>query len=128
MLSCPGLMVPVMAFPFQSSTMNRSLPCTVFPAHVPIHDPFNGWPSCAITGAPAAHNADNARATTNVRIFKLPLGQLLADLEPFELHIQHVVHADADQAVGLQPALGARVHHRTVNYVRNRVAVDPDLE
>src|SRR5262245_54212787 len=90
MLSWPGLIVPVMAFPFQSSTMNRSLPCTVFPAHVPIHDPLSGWPSCAITGAPAAHNADNARATTNVRIFKLPLGRLFADLEPFELHIQHV--------------------------------------
>jgi hypothetical protein len=46
-----GLMVPVMAFPFQSSTMNRSLPCTVFPAHVPIHDPFSGWPSWAWIGA-----------------------------------------------------------------------------
>src|ERR1044072_6505368 len=90
-----AVLITMLSFPFQSSTMNRSLPCTVFPAHVPIHDPLSGWPSCAITGAPAAHNANNARATTNVRIFRLPLGQLFADLEPLDLHIPHVVHAHA---------------------------------
>src|SRR5262245_36687293 len=52
----------------------------------------------------------------------------LCDREAVHRHVEHVIDADADDAVGLDGALRGGVHHHPVDNVGHRVARYPDFE
>ena len=52
MLSVPGLIMPLIVFPSQFKMTRMSLLWSLLGPHVPSQDPFRGWPSCAVSGAP----------------------------------------------------------------------------
>jgi hypothetical protein len=72
MLSVPGLIIPLMAFPSQSIVMNIWLRVVLFGPQSPSQVPFKGKPSCA-SAAPAtnAETIRQANANFMTRIYSL---------------------------------------------------------